>query len=112
MGRSLTHTHKDTQTLTHLQTHSIQKRHSPTKPFEEDVIALSAMFDAPQYSHRSVRIDVVVKLNGVQVLHSDPSEDGSGFFHICDAASDQQSNQIGKRLLVFTSHLLVETEIN
>ena len=45
--------------------------------FEKYMVALSAVLDASQDSHWRVRVDSVVKRHLVEVLHRNPTEDGS-----------------------------------
>lgn len=46
----------------------------PADSLEEDVVALGAVFDASQQTHRRVGAYALVELHRVQILHGDPPE--------------------------------------
>lgn len=83
---------------------------SPAESLEENVIALSPVFDSPQQPHRSVSPQIVIERHRVQVFHCDPPEYRPSFLNIRSAPSHQLPHKIRERLLVFLGHLRMQAK--
>lgn len=69
------------------------------------MIALRPVLDATENAHGRVRQHVVVKLDCIQILDRDPSEDGTCLLHVGHTAGGQLPHQVGECFLVLLGHL-------
>lgn len=67
------------------------------EPLEEHVVALGAVLDAPQKSHRGIGANSVLEVHLIQVLDRDPAENGT-------AANKRPSALVIQAIVVFWQH--------
>lgn len=77
----------------------------PAQSFEQYVVTLRAVLDAPQQTHGSVASQILVELHSIEILHGDPSEYCSRLFYVGSASAHQLSHQVRERFLIFLSYL-------
>jgi len=79
----------------------------PAQPLEENMVTLSAVFNASQQAHRGITPQVFVELHGVEILHGNPSEYCPRLFYIRSASAHQLSHQVGEGFLIFLGYLRI-----